>query len=182
MRNGISDELETKYRAAFEDGTLSWFHTSSEAEPRAKFAERKYQRFVNDCRSGKTTAYAEPWASTWGHHGGLTDDRWCSPPQWGYWRLLFDLHCGVSYIALYSIDIRVAVEGAYHAGGVQYKKPGGAYQREFNEAFAFAARYVGYHACPEQSPGAWVAFRENSTVRAANGIAPPGRRLNVLLG
>jgi len=179
VRNGIPDELEDKYRDAFENGTLSWFHTSSEAEPRASWAERKYQRFVNDCRSGRTTAYAEPWASTWGHHGGKTDDRWCSPPQWGYWRLLFDLHCGVSHIALYSTDMRVAIEGAYSSGGVHYNESGGAYQREFDAAFQFAAKYVGYHACPEKSPGAWVAFRQNSTVRAANGMSKAVRRLSI---
>jgi hypothetical protein len=179
VRNGIPEELEAKYRDAFARGTLSWFHTSSEAEPRAQFAERKYQRFVNDCRSGKTTAYAEPWASTWGHHGGLTDDRWCSPPQWGYWRLLFDLHCGVSYIALYSTDMRVAIEGVYQSGGIRFNDPGGAYQREFNAAFNFASKYAGFHACPKKSPGAWVAFRENSTVRAANGIPEDRRQLKV---
>ena len=179
VRNGIPDELEDKYRDAFENGTLSWFHTSSEAEPRASGAERKYQRFVNDCRSGRTTAYAEPWASTWGHHGGKTDDRWCSPPQWGYWRLLFDLHCGVSHIALYATDMRVAIEGAYSSRGVHYNEPGGAYQREFIAAFQFAAKYVGYHACPEKSPGAWVAFRQNSTVRAANGMSKAARRLSI---
>jgi hypothetical protein len=59
----------------------------------------------DDARSGKTSAYAEPWASAWGHHGGLRDDRWCSPPQWMYWRLLNDLHCGVSYIAIYGSDL-----------------------------------------------------------------------------
>ncbi|MHC4993572.1 MAG: beta-galactosidase [Planctomycetota bacterium] len=182
VRNGIPDELEAKYRDLFEDGTLSWFHTSSEAEPRATFAERKYQRFVRDCRSGKTTAYAEPWASTWGHHGGQTDDRWCSPPQWGYWRLLFDLHCGVSYIALYSTDMRVAVEGAYSSVDVDYRQPGGAYQREFNAAFGFAAKYVGHHASPETAPGAWVAFRENHTVRAANGIPEARRKLSLFNG
>jgi hypothetical protein len=182
VRNGIPEELEARYRDLFEDGTLSWFHTSSEAEPRATFAESKYQRFVRDCRSGKTTAYAEPWASTWGHHGGQTDDRWCSPPQWGYWRLLFDLHCGVSYIALYSTDMRVAVEGAYSSVDVNYSQPGGAYQREFNAAFGFAAKYVGHHANPEKAPGAWVAFRQNDTVRAANGIPEARRKLSLFTG
>ncbi|TWT78779.1 Beta-galactosidase [Planctomycetes bacterium CA13] len=179
VRNGISDELEEKYRDAFENGTLSWFHTSSEAEPRSSGTERRYQRFVEDCRSGKTTAYAEPWASTWGHHGGKRDDRWCSPPQWGYWRLLLDLHCGVSYIALYATDMRVAIDGSYSSGGIHYHEPGGAYQREFEAAFRFADKYVGYHACPDKSPGAWVAFRQNNTIRAANGISEAKRHLSV---
>ncbi len=182
VRNNIGDEILKNYRTDFENGTLSWFHTSSEVEPRATFAEMKYQRFYDYCRSGQTTAYAEPWASAWGHHGGQTDDRWCSPPQWNYWRLLFDLHCGVSYIALYSSDMRVAIDGNYHAQGVHLNNPGGAYQKEFDAAFHFAARYAGYHASPKNSPGAWVAFRENNIVRAANGMPVDRRRLSTFTG
>lgn len=182
VRNNIGEDLVKAYRADFDDGTLSWFHTSSEVEPRATFAELKYGRFHDDCRSGHTTAYAEPWASAWGHHGGQTDDRWCSPPQWNYWRLLFDLHCGVSYIALYSSDMRVAVEGRYRSQGVELNDLGGAYQAEFNAAFRFAEKYAGHHASPATSPGAWVAFRENHIVRAANGIPESRRELSRFTG
>jgi len=178
VRNGVKGDLIKPYRPLFENGTLSWFHTSSEVEPRASFAEAKYKRFYDDCRSGMTTAYAEPWASAWGHHGGKTDDRWCSPPQWMYWRLLFDLHCGVSFIAIYSSDTQVAIDGTYHSTGVNYSDgEDGTYQREFIEALKFAARYAGYHASPEDSPGAWIAFRENHIVKAANGIPLLRRRL-----
>ena len=182
VRNSISDELLKAYRADFDTGTLSWFHTSSEVEPRAAFAEQQYRRFYDDCRSGHTTGYAEPWASAWGRHGGQTDDRWCSPPQWNYWRLLFDLHCGVSYIALYSEDMRVAVDGKYPASGTQYDDPDGSFRGEFEAAFRFAAKYVGHHASPATSPGAWVAFRENRTVRAANGIPAERRTLSTFTG
>lgn len=182
VRNNISDETLQDYRTDFENGTLSWFHTSSEVEPRVTAGEMQYRRFHDYCRSGQTTAYAEPWASAWGHHGGQTDDRWCSPPQWNYWRLLFDLHCGVSYIALYSSDMRVAVEGKYHAQGVHLDDPGGVSQAEFAAAFRFAAKYAGYHASPETSPGAWVAFRENNIVRAANGIPADRRKLSTFAG
>ncbi len=180
VRNTISDSLESKYRRLFETGTLSWFHTSSEVEPRAGWAEKKYLRFYRDCRSGMTTAYAEPWASAWGHHGGQTDSRWCSPAQWFYWRILFDLHCGVSYLALYATDLRVAIDGTYAAGGVRVEDA--ALQREFLAAVRFAEKYVGYHADPEHSPGAWVAFRENDVVRAENGIPEKTRRLNIFTG
>jgi hypothetical protein len=182
VRNNLGDEILAAYEQQFAAGRLSWFHTSSEVEPRATFAEKKYQRFYEYCRSGKTTAYAEPWASAWGHHGGQTDDRWCSPPQWNYWRLLFDLHCGVSHIALYSADMRVAIEGQYHAQGVDLDDPGGAYQAEFDAAFRFAAKYAGFHASPATSPGAWVAFRENDVVRAANGMPEERRKLSIFTG
>jgi hypothetical protein len=178
VRNGVKEEVIGPYRALFENGTLSWFHTSSEAEPRASFGEIKYKRFYDDCRSGMTMAYAEPWASAWGHHGGKTDDRWCSPPQWMYWRLLNDLHCGVSFVAVYSTDTRVAIDGTYHNTGVKYSDgKDGTYQEEFTQALKFAAKYAGYHAAPEVWPGAWIAFRENDTVLAANGIPEKRRKL-----
>lgn len=182
VRNGVAGSVEQRYRDQFENGALSWFHTSSEVEPRAAGTERRYLRFYRDCRSGKTTAYAEPWASCWGHHGGKTDDRWCSPPQWMYWRLLSDLNCGVSHIALYASDLRVAIDGTYRQGGRVFADGNKTYQREFDAAIRFAAKYVGYHACPEQSPGAWVAFRENNVVRAENGMPERQRKLKVLTG
>jgi len=176
VRNSIHEEIAAGYRGLFDDGTLSWFHTSSEAEPRSSGVEIQYKRFYESCRSGRTTCYAEPWASAWGHHGGIRDDRWCSPPQWFYWRLLSDLHCGVSYIALYASDLRMAVEGVYRSGDVDYRDTG-SYQPEFQEAIRFADRYAGYHAMPEASPGAWVAFRENTVVRAANRMPAERRKL-----
>ena len=56
-----------------------------------------------------------------------------------------------------------------------------AFQGEFDEAFAFAARYAGYHASPEQSPGAWVAFREGNFLKGdydflARRLSPDGTR------
>lgn len=179
VRNGIDEKLLAAYRKDFENGTLSWFHTSSEAEPRAGFAERKYRRFYDYCRSGKTDSYAEPWASAWGHHGPKQDDRWCSPPQWNYWRLLLDLHCGVSYIALYSSDMLVGINGRYmyRQAIIHQDDRNREYKQEFDAAFRFAARYAGFHARPETSPGAWIAFRENNVVRAANGIPEKWRRL-----
>lgn len=171
VRNNIPREIEEACRGRFDAGALSWFHTSSEAEPRSGGTERQYQRFHEDCRSGRTTCYAEPWASAWGDHGGVRDDRWCSPPQWFYWRALFDLHNGVSHIALYASDLRVAVDGTYRGEAFP------AYRAEFRAAADFAANYAGYHALPESSPGAWIAFRENHVVRAANNIPEQRRKL-----
>ena len=70
VRNSLKPEVEAQYRSQFESGKLGWFHTSSEAEPRSASTENQYRRFYEDCRSGKTVGYAEPWASAWGDHGG----------------------------------------------------------------------------------------------------------------
>ena len=159
VRNNIERELREPFEARFRSGELAWFHTSTEIEPRAAWGEWQYQTFLDYCRSGSTLGYAEQWASAWGHHGGVTDPRWCSPPQWNYWRLLADLHCGVSFIGVYGSDLAVAQQGVYR------RKPVPQYQDEFRRAFEFAARYAGYHASPKQSPGAWVAFREGTFLK-----------------
>lgn len=152
VRNNIEDDLRQTYATEFASGDLCWFHTSSELEPRY---EAQYRTFLDWCRSGKTVAYAESWADAWGAHG-IRDPRWCSPPQWNWWRLLIDLHCGVSFIAVYGNDLQVALDGTTQ-GKNKETKP--SYQAEFTAAFEFAAKYAGYHASPTQSPGAWVAFR-----------------------
>lgn len=185
VRNNVRPEVEERFRPQIETGKLGWFHTSSEAEPRSASTEIQYRRFYEDCRSGKTVGYAEPWASAWGDHGGGPDPRWCSPPQWNYWRSLIDLHCGVAFVAVYASDLRVAAEGSYHQKGHQYDEARDrrGYRQEFEAAFRFTSKYAGYHASPEESPGAWVAFRENSTALAENPKVPPkGRRLSVFTG
>jgi hypothetical protein len=113
VRNNIERELREPFEARFRSGELAWFHTSTEIEPRAAWGEWQYQTFLDYCRNGTTVGYAEQWASAWGHHGGVTDPRWCSPPQWNYWRLLADLHCGVSFIGVYGSDLAVAQHGTY---------------------------------------------------------------------
>jgi hypothetical protein len=183
VRNNVDAKIAEHYRRSFESGKLGWFHTSSEAEPRSRGLERQYQRFYDDCRSGKTVGYAEPWASAWGDHG-KTDHRSCSPPQWNYWRTLLDLHCGVSFIALYANDLAVAVTGTYRVNQNHYdeKVDRRGYQQEFEAAFRFAANYAGFHASPETSPGAWVGFRENSVALAINVPAVQDRQLSFFTG
>lgn len=183
VRNNVRPEIAEQYRSRFESGQLSWFHTSSEAEPRSRGLEGQYRRFYDDCRSGKTVGYAEPWASAWGDHG-KTDHRSCSPPQWNYWRTLLDLHCGVSFLAIYASDLAVAVTGNYHVNQNHYDEitDRRGYQQEFEAAFRFAANYVGFHASPETSPGAWVAFRENSVALATNVPSAQDRQLSFFTG
>jgi len=163
VRNNITPDLSGQFEQDFNSGRLCWFHTSSEVEPRTGGIDQ-YLRFLDDCRTGKTLAYAEPWASAWGHHGGKTDPRWCSPPQWNYWRLLCDLHCGVSFVACYGTDLEVALSGRYR-GGKATTSDAAVFKDEFDAAFRFAAKYAGYHASPDSAPGAWVAFREGDTLK-----------------
>jgi hypothetical protein len=126
--------------------------------------EKQYRAFNDDCLTGKTLAYAQPWASAWGHHGVKTAPRWCSPPQWNYWRLLCDLNCGVSFIAWYGNDLEVARSGRYRYGKNSTAEAAN-YKDEFDAAFHFTATYAGYHASPQVAPGAWVAFREGDTLK-----------------
>ncbi len=156
LRNNITAETETKYKQAFLEGKLMLFHTSSEIEPRTAKMEHNYHLFKVYAGSGKTIAYAEPWADAWGYHGQKKDERWTSPAQYIYWRLLFDLNNGVSMPAIYSSDLEVATTGIHPKEGNVSK-----YQESFNKVIKFAALYAGYHASPRESPGAWIAFRHN---------------------
>ncbi|MCX7015061.1 MAG: beta-galactosidase [Candidatus Sumerlaeota bacterium] len=143
-KEGITPEI----LEMFETGKMGLFHTSSEFQPRAAGTQKQYEAFLTYCRTGKTLGYAESWADSWGRHGGKTDPRTVSPCQWNYWRLLVDLNCGISFIGIYSADLRPSV-----------KDP------EFRAGFEFAAKYAGYHASPEQSPGAWAALREGDFLK-----------------
>ncbi|MDO8540036.1 MAG: beta-galactosidase [Opitutaceae bacterium] len=180
VRNNIGDELRARYAAHFKNGRLAFFHTSSEAEPRAAGIERQYGAFHDFCRSGLTVGYAEPWASAWGEHGGILDSRWCSPPQWNYWTLLFNLHCGVSFIGEYYTNLYFATTGRHGRTAVP---PDSAEPREFMAAYAWGAEYIGLHNRPAESPGAWVAFRDNKAAKAVNPKVPaPRRQLNRFAG
>lgn len=151
IRNNVfvEDVLTDQQKKMLEEGRIGLFHTSSEQQPRmtrtGKSNAVQYEAFLRYCRTGKAPGYAEPW--------GPSDSNKLSAPhfpphQFNYWRLLLDLHCGVSFIALKPDDIARADE-----------------EPEFRGAFDFASRYAGYHASPEVSPGAWVAFREGDTIK-----------------
>ncbi len=153
VRNGIVEDLRREYENDFREGRLAWFHTSSEAESRGN--ERQYMVFMDYCRAGRTYAYAEPWASAWGEHGGVKDPRFCSPSQWNYWRILMDINCGVSFLATYGSDLDIPVKGMRFG-----KKVSDIMKNEFRSAFDFGAKYVGKHRYPETTPGVWAAFRQ----------------------
>jgi hypothetical protein len=76
----------------------------------------------------------------------------------------------------------VAVKGTY-SDKYNEKTDKLGYQQEFKEAFLFADKYAGYHASPEISLGAWIAFRENDTILANNpNVQPSARKLSVFTG
>ncbi len=152
VRNGIEEEIYNAYDPLFRNGTLSWFHTSSEAEPRGN--DDKYLVFIDYCRSGLTKGYAEPWASAWGEHGGIVDPRFCSPEQWNYWRVLMDINCGISYLAIYTKDLEV-----YTLGEKSGETVPASMRAEFGQAFDWAVKYTSQHLYPETTPGAWAALR-----------------------
>jgi hypothetical protein len=70
---------------------------------------------------------------------------------------------GISYIGVYSNDLKVALDGTYAR-----KQVGDDYKRQFDEAYRWAAKYAGFHADPEHSPGAWVAFRQSEEIKGSD--------------
>jgi hypothetical protein len=156
IRNTIDNALIATYLPLIETGKLGWFQTGSEVEPRGNGGETAESRYYNYCLTGMTVGYAESMADAWGYHGGTQDTHWASPPQWNYWRLLNDLNAGVSMIAVYGDDLNVALTGKYARGSVT-----ASYQDEFNQTFEFAAKYAGFITQPQNSPGAWIAFRHS---------------------
>jgi len=161
-RTSSGDTALGLYPAKFNTGELGWFTTGDIAEPSA-WAVAGQLTFLEYCRSGKTIGYSEPYADGWGFHGGNQDTYWCSPPQNNYWRILLALHQGISFIACYGDDLRIAADGYYPDNRPAQPWPVGnvpQYQGEFTAAFQFGAKYAGYHDQPVTSPGAWIAFRQ----------------------
>jgi hypothetical protein len=79
--------------------------------------------------------------------------------------------------------MQVAIDGTYSSRGVVYKDGDNRnYQKEFTETLRFADKYAGFHDQPARSPGAWVAFRENDTILAANDLSVEKRKLRRLTG
>jgi len=181
VRNNIDGDLLARCAPEFRAGRLALFHTSSEAEPRTGRIQRQYGLFYDYARPGHTVAYAEPWASAWGEHGGKLDDRWCSPCQWNYWTLLLNLHCGVSFIGEYAGNLSFALTANHPR--LQSKTVNAKQQsKEFTAAYNWASPYIGRHNRPDEAPGAWVAFRENHQVKATNGVRPENLQLTRFSG
>ena len=142
--SGDDGAVPPDVKRAVEDGRVGLFHTSSVPEPTKGSTERKYDVHLQYAREGKTTVYAEPFSeSTKGSRGEQP------PAQWNYWRILSDLHSGVTYISVYGVDLEQYTNSEYLA------------------AFNFANRYAGYQTGNNAalSPGAWVALREGDFLK-----------------
>jgi hypothetical protein len=123
-------------------GQMGIWHSTSVPEPYSRSTEKKYEVHYQYGRDGRTPVYAEPFSSsTKGSRGDLP------PAQWNYWRILSDLHAGVTFISVYGSDIE------------QYN------DAEYAAAFDFTNRYAGYQTGDNAtlSPGAWVALRDGSS-------------------
>jgi hypothetical protein len=84
--------------------------------------------------AGRTNGYWEP----------ISDVGKRNLVSWNYWRILLELHKGVSYIAVYGNEIR------------QGSNP------QFRAAFQFANRYAGSQHHPRTAPGAFIALRQGT--------------------
>ncbi len=97
------------------DGTFGLFETGSSFAPFAtKTEEEEEEWFLRYCKPGRTVGYAESICDSWGTRG-VKESLLFSPPQACYWRVLCDLHKGVSFLAFYGKDLNVALTGTYQA-------------------------------------------------------------------
>jgi len=138
LLTGDEPNVSPAILAAIRDGRMGLFHTSSVPEPYSRSTERKYDVHMEYGRNGKTLIYAEPFS--YSEKGSRGEQP---PAQWNYWRILGDLHVGVTFISVYGSDIELHTDP------------------EIAASFSFGNRYAGYQtgSNPVRSPGAWVAFR-----------------------
>ena len=138
VRANIEDFVARKYADLFAAGVLGWFHTGASMEQnQAHHQEFRYSRFMQYCRPGYTYGFTESCG-----YSKFAAEINCPFVQWVYWRMLSELHAGVSFIGVFSHDLQLAKDNPY-----------------IDAAYRFADTYAGYHAHPETSPGAWVALR-----------------------
>jgi len=145
VRFGVDDSLiQTELKA----GKMGYFHTGTGMEPNQFYKDPgRYQPFLKWCKPGTTFCFLEEAEY---YPKGMTLGQTPTPfgfseAQYLYWRKLSDMHVGVSYIG--------SRPRAY-----VLTKPGSG-QLLHRETLAFATRYVGHHADPLGTPGAWIALR-----------------------
>ena len=169
--DALKEDYFSDYIGQLENGTCMLMKNDSLYVPYWNGSD--WAPLLKYCKNGRTLAFTEPLANAWGVR--LIKDTYSLPPvQTFYWRLLCDLHLGVSYIACYANDLLVATTGEYDSKKYNIhhsdKETGENFKGEFTEALNFAARYAGYHAKPELSPGAWIALRDSD--KTANAGKP----------
>jgi hypothetical protein len=92
----------------------------------------KFEELVKDAQA--TRAFSEDFYSS-----GSSAYKNISRTQFVYWRGLSALHQGCEFISFYGSDVT---------------------NTSFKYLFNFINKYTGYYREPEQSPGAWIAFRD----------------------
>lgn len=132
-------------QANFDAGLAAPYQTASDMQPfyNGNGVEWRFAPLVKWGRGGFTKTYSESHSASDGTNGNTVKHRWSSGEQWMYWHMLFELHLGTSYIAIYGEDLER-----------------GQSNPEFADSFDFGNKYAGYHDKPTTSPGAWIAFRK----------------------
>lgn len=187
IRCTVNSEVLAEFSDYLDKGTFGIFETGSSCVPFSTKTEDEENWILRYCKPGKTIGYAESIADSWGVRTGGQDQMLFSPPQVNYWRVLCDLHKGVSYLAFYGKDLTVALSGQYsvtartpgaNATPIRYsdQQSGFNYRHEFYEALVFADKYAGFHARPGEAPGAWIALRASEAVADAKN---PHQKLKV---
>jgi hypothetical protein len=145
VRFGVDDSLiQTELKA----GKMGYFHTGTGMEPNQFYKDpRRYEPFLKWCKTGITFCFLEEAEY---YPKGMTLSQTPTPfgfseAQYLYWRKLSDMHVGVSYI------------GSRPRAYVLRKQGSGDLLH--GATLAFATRYVGHHADPLGTPGAWIALR-----------------------
>ena len=138
VRVGISDEAIEAHASFFEDAMAGWFQTCDSLEPNYDCQnDSRYTRYLAYCKPGITFGFAERSAARHTELGTGAE----------YWRVLGDLHFGVSYIGTRGHVFESAANGNPWT----------------MKTLEMANTYAGYHALPAASPGAWIAFRGKGT-------------------
>jgi hypothetical protein len=149
-----SDEVHGAYSSLSaaqmgRDG-FGWYHTGAAMEETQCFNQLyRYEPFLRDCLPGKVVCFTEACGlQNFAGPGGNKrtpelEAANFSRLQGIYWMMLSGMSKGVSVTGLHSKTML---------------KPW-LKQESFKKAFSWADGYMGLHASPELTPGAWVAFR-----------------------
>ncbi|VGO20674.1 CBM96 family carbohydrate-binding protein [Pontiella sulfatireligans] len=142
IRSNIEDSILETNRALFESGQLGFFHTGASMEQNQVFNQDwRYSRYLEFCKTGQTRGFCE--MAGWFQYLDKYPATAFPKVQWNYWRLLSDLHCGVSMSGFHYSTLFSGLFG----------------EPEYDASWQFADRYLGLHAEPSATPGAWVALR-----------------------
>lgn len=149
LRNGKPDDYAVVDQTAMDNGEAAPYQTGCEEQPfwNGNGPEWRFGPLIKWGRGGFTTSYSESHASSNGKRGSGSNieynHRWSTFEQWMWWRSLFELHLGTTFVAFYGRDLDEAQSNA-----------------DYRTALEFVNKYAGFHDKPTESPGAFIAFRE----------------------